>query len=321
MQGLQGANGTDGTGVNILGSYDTLAELIAAHPTGNAGDAYLIKGDLYVWSANSKSWENVGNIQGPQGMQGPQGNPGPAGPAGSQGIQGIQGDTGPEGPAGAQGIQGAKGDTGPEGPAGPQGVQGAQGDPGPTGPQGPQGPQGNPGSGGGGLSVVPFASKQAPHISTGATGQPINISVLTFGAEPPILPVAPNGSITARDAQSAFSLPFDTVIESVYITVGTLADFNFPSGVTVYPFVQLFAATDESNVFTQIPDTKTVVSAGYSGFVPGNTMRTAFTSQIQAPLSAGTRILIGGAIQLSGSGNLARSYYIYYTGGIGLRQA
>ena len=45
------SNGKDGTGVNILGSYDTFDELVAAHPTGAPGDAYLIYGQLYVWSA------------------------------------------------------------------------------------------------------------------------------------------------------------------------------------------------------------------------------------------------------------------------------
>lgn len=71
--------GSDGTSVNILGSYDSLAALKAAHPTGNTGDAYLINGDMYVWSAEENNWTNVGNIQGPQGEQGPQGIQGPKG--------------------------------------------------------------------------------------------------------------------------------------------------------------------------------------------------------------------------------------------------
>jgi hypothetical protein len=69
-QGIPGQKGEDGTGITILGSYDTEEELIAAHPTGNAGDAYLINGDLYVWSETTSQWENVGNIQGPKGDAG-----------------------------------------------------------------------------------------------------------------------------------------------------------------------------------------------------------------------------------------------------------
>lgn len=82
-----GTFGRDGTSVTILGSYNTLAELQAAHPTGSLGDAYMVAGDLYVW--NGSDWENVGQIQGPQGAQGPQGETGATGPTGPTGPQGV----------------------------------------------------------------------------------------------------------------------------------------------------------------------------------------------------------------------------------------
>lgn len=63
-----GTYGKDGTSVTILGSYNTLAELEAAHPTGSIGDSYMVSGDLYVW--NGSAWENVGQIQGPKGDKG-----------------------------------------------------------------------------------------------------------------------------------------------------------------------------------------------------------------------------------------------------------
>ena len=111
-----GTWGRDGTSVTILGSYNTLAELEADHPTGSTGDAYMVAGDLYVW--NGSAWEDVGQIQGPQGPQGPQGE---------QGIQGPQGETGATGPTGPQGPQGEQGETGATGARGPQGNQGPQG--------------------------------------------------------------------------------------------------------------------------------------------------------------------------------------------------
>lgn len=107
--GPQGADGEDGSSVNILGSYDTYQALIAEHPQGAVNDAYLVDGDLYVWSANSGTWVDVGNIKGPTGATGPQGE---------QGIQGIQGLQGPQGAVGPQGPQGVKGDTGDQGPQG-----------------------------------------------------------------------------------------------------------------------------------------------------------------------------------------------------------
>lgn len=67
-QGPAGEDGTDGTGVTIVGSRDSEAQLPT---TGNAGDAYLVGGYLYVWS--SGSWSNVGLIRGPQGVPGPAG--------------------------------------------------------------------------------------------------------------------------------------------------------------------------------------------------------------------------------------------------------
>lgn len=61
-------NGSNGTSVRILGSYDTVAELQAAHPNGNTiGDSYLVKGVLYVWNVEKGAWVSSGNISGPAG--------------------------------------------------------------------------------------------------------------------------------------------------------------------------------------------------------------------------------------------------------------
>lgn len=81
---ISGRDGQDGSSVTILGSYNTLAELQAAHPTGNTGDGYIVAGDLYVW--NGSAWQDVGQIQGPQGPQGPQGQTGATGETGATGV-------------------------------------------------------------------------------------------------------------------------------------------------------------------------------------------------------------------------------------------
>ncbi|POZ56444.1 hypothetical protein LYSIN_01227 [Lysinibacillus sphaericus] len=99
--GLQGPPGKDGTGVTIIGSLPSETDL---PPVGAPGDAYMIEGNLYVWQDNTKTWKNVGPIQGPQGksaydlavengfigtmeewiesLKGMQGPPGPEGPPG-----------------------------------------------------------------------------------------------------------------------------------------------------------------------------------------------------------------------------------------------
>ena len=99
-QGPKGDDGKDGTGVTILGSYSTVTELNVAHPAGNPGDAYMVDGDLYVWSMTVNVWLNVGSIRGPKGDKGDTGDAGPQGP---KGDKGDTGSTGPKGDRGANG--------------------------------------------------------------------------------------------------------------------------------------------------------------------------------------------------------------------------
>jgi len=70
VRGANGQDGQDGHGLEILDNYNSMAELIAAHPTGSAGDAYMVGTDLVVWNTQTNSWEDVGRIQGPSGADG-----------------------------------------------------------------------------------------------------------------------------------------------------------------------------------------------------------------------------------------------------------
>ena len=90
--GKDGKDGKDGTSVTILGSYETEAALRAAHPTGQAGDSYIVAGDLYVWTSND--WQNVGTIQGPAGADGADGKDGKDGTNGTNGTNGRDGTNG-----------------------------------------------------------------------------------------------------------------------------------------------------------------------------------------------------------------------------------
>lgn len=85
-KGTDGAPGKDGAGVTILGSYDSLESLKAEHPTGNAGDAYLVNGHLYVWDTVGSDWKDVGTIQGPKGDKGEPGTNGANGAPGKDGL-------------------------------------------------------------------------------------------------------------------------------------------------------------------------------------------------------------------------------------------
>lgn len=163
--GPTGPKGKDGTGVNILGSYASEEALREAHPTGNPGDAYLVTGDLYVWSATENDWNNAGTIEGPQGDAGPAGSTGPTGPTGATGEVGP---TGPAGKDGANGQDGAPGEMGPTGPQGAPGDSGQDGAPGPTGATGPTGPTGADGATG--PTGPAGTGATGPTGATGATG-------------------------------------------------------------------------------------------------------------------------------------------------------
>ena len=159
---LQGSGGTYTTGISIKGAFNSYEELLSAHPTAADGDAYLVAGHLYVWSATANDWIDSGQIQGSVGPQGKPGETGPQGPKGDTGAAGPQGPKGDVGPPGIQGQKGDPGDTGSQGPKGDTGAAGPQGSKGDVGPPGIQGQKGNPGDTG----------SQGPKGDTGATGSP-----------------------------------------------------------------------------------------------------------------------------------------------------
>ena len=129
--GDTGEKGDTGVGTTIKGSYNSIEELIAEHPTGNVNDAYIVDGNFYFWNGNQ--WENAGSLKGETGATGPAGPKGDTGDKGDTGEKGSKGDKGETGTTGQKGEQGPKGDTGDTGPAGDTGQTGATGDTGATG--------------------------------------------------------------------------------------------------------------------------------------------------------------------------------------------
>lgn len=122
--GEKGDKGETGAALAIKGTKNSTTDL---PKTGQAGDAYMIGGDLYVWS--DTTWTNVGRVKGEVGQTGPQGPAGPRGPQGPTGAKGEKGDQGEQGPRGFTGEQGANGIQGPRGETGPRGAKGDKGDP------------------------------------------------------------------------------------------------------------------------------------------------------------------------------------------------
>lgn len=131
INGADGKDGADGASFTIRARYDTLEAMLAAHPTGTAGEAYAVgsaeSNTIYNWSDEFASWQDLGQLKGPQGDPGPTGPQGPQGEKGDPGEQGLKGDKGDTGDTGAQGEKGDPGEPGAKGDKGDPGADGQDG--------------------------------------------------------------------------------------------------------------------------------------------------------------------------------------------------
>ena len=127
--GPQGVQGNVGAALEVIGSVADVTAgpgseqdvLNTAFPGAVNGNGVLDEAGGDLWVYNGATWENVGQIAGPQGIQGRQGT------QGTQASQGIQGPDGPQGIQGSAGPQGTQASQGIQGPDGPQGIQGTKG--------------------------------------------------------------------------------------------------------------------------------------------------------------------------------------------------
>lgn len=167
LTGFTGSRGPQGTSISFQG---TVADEPSLPLVGNSiNDAYITEdtGDLYVW--NGSSWDNVGQIVGPQGLTGFTGSKGDLGYTGSSGFTGSRGFVGSIGFNGSRGFTGSVGSLGPLGYTGSQGT-GFTGSRGDTGFAGSQGDLGYTGSSGA-FAAVGFTGSQGDTGFTGSGGQ------------------------------------------------------------------------------------------------------------------------------------------------------
>ena len=91
LASLVGPTGPAGTGIEVLGQYDSLEELEQAVPSPDIGDSYYVGTkepyELYTWLVvdGTPMWHNYGMLTGPQGPTGPIGPTGPQGNIGPAG--------------------------------------------------------------------------------------------------------------------------------------------------------------------------------------------------------------------------------------------
>ena len=61
---LESLRGPKGDPAINQGYYENYDALLKAHPTGNAGDTYIVGTQFYVW--NGETWEDAGTWRGPK---------------------------------------------------------------------------------------------------------------------------------------------------------------------------------------------------------------------------------------------------------------
>lgn len=258
-QGPKGEKGNDGASFTVLGLIATYELLIAAYPTGQAGDAWAVgtpaNNVIYNWDTAQSAWVNLGSLQGPAG---PQGETGPVGP---------QGATGPQGPEGPQGIQG------------PQGLQGIQG------PQGEQGPQGTPttvnGKTGETITLTAGDVGAAASSHTHAAGDITSGSLSSDRL--PTVPVAKGGTGAANLTSGAALIGAGT---------GAVTTRSIRNNTAVSGAVAADTALITSNTLRYALNRTTSVAAADTGYT------TVMARGIYVNTSAPTSGLINGAIYL-----------------------
>lgn len=134
-QGPQGPKGDTGSGLEILGQYDTLEALQSGVPSPSIGDNYYVGTatpyNIYTWTevGGTPSWVNGGPLQGAKGDPGENGGyyTPSVDASGNLTWAASAGGMPPVASANIKGAKGDKGDTGADGAPGTQGPAGADG--------------------------------------------------------------------------------------------------------------------------------------------------------------------------------------------------
>jgi hypothetical protein len=173
----------------------------------------------------------------------------------------------------------------------------------------------------GSLAIVAFASSEYANLSTDKTGKARDAALLSFAYDPPVQTLSDTGDVLLNEnnLQSVFSLPFDGILENIYMNAGNYST-SF-SSYEAYPYIQIFTALPDAKddvAFTPLAGAVAIPLSGYSGTTASNTMTEANVTNLNIPLVAGTRILIGGMMRVDNT-SAVRTYNFYFTGGLAFR--
>jgi hypothetical protein len=289
LSGATGPTGPQGVSVTLIGSVANSASLPSP---GSAGDGYITidSGDLWIWNTVTTSWNDVGQIVGPQGATG-LGATGATGTAGTNGATGATGTAGTNGATGATGTAGVNGATGATGTIGSTGATGTIGSTGATGTIGSTGATGATGT----IGSTGATGATGTIGSTGATGATGAIG--STGATGPV--AGSNTQVIFNDANAAGANANFTFNKStsVLTVTGNIIANNINAG-------NLLTANYSSAVLTtaaqpNITSTGTLTSLTVTGNINGGNIVSGGVANITGNITGAN--LIAGS---SGAGNV-----------------
>ena len=283
-KGDAGRDGADGKSFEIKAQFPTEAALRAAHPTGEAGDAYFVgttdNPDLYVWLTDDQDWFNNGKIAGVKGDKGDTGDDGFSPVATVTKANGVAtvtirdkiGTTTENIYDGADGADGKsayevavdEGFVGTESEwlatlVGPQGSQGVQGEQGIQGPQGPAGPQGVglPDGGNAGDVLVKYSNTDYDFDWKGTTDnvRPNSKALVESGAVYNAIINAVSSIYTPRGDLSCAELTSALLIESNVGNVYEMTDAGETTALFLQDAGETINVGDNVGIIKAGPDT------------------------------------------------------------------
>ena len=232
----QGGGGPGGNaGILILDVFQNINQL---PPLGNAGDAYLVGSDVYVWSPTTNTWINAGPVQGEAGYTGSRGESSftyaaepPENPAagdrwfdstlGLEFVWTFDGDSGQWVEIAASGFLGR---TGEQGYTGSQGIPGEFAALGYTGSQGDRGYTGSAGQANN-LLFSELGDQRALTTYVDPDGESYSIRTTQITNGQLILTLAAFTPALSATVLPATSLSWDSACTGFRVNVSNPADF------------------------------------------------------------------------------------------------
>ena len=186
---------------------------------------------------------------------------------------------------------------------------------GPTGPAGEAGPI---------AATIPFSLGGSGVVfATQEDGYPQIVNFAGFGKQNYYVMLAPDewqtGTITFTEGMSygtSFVMPYDGVLQSLYVVFSSNYTIEYDSGVVIRPFACIATCNTDDLIYVIQQETMIYTDPYLGGApIPAHTLRKASATGLSVPLAAGTMVGIVLGIMSEGSVN-SQSAQLNASGGL-----